>query len=418
MEPYQMLARLYNLMASDGMKGRAARAASFSILSFSSSQLIRLLSNLILTRILFPEVFGLMALIQVVIIGLQNFSDMGIHTAIIQSQRGETQRFLDTAWTMQIIRGVLLWVLSCIIAAPVADFYGQSELSIMIPVLGITTIISGFRSTNHSLASRNITIGRITIIEFLSSILGTIVLIILALWLQSVWALIIGSILGSLLNTVLSHIVLEGKRNKFAWDADIAWEIFHFGKYIVISTIAGYLILQGDKLILGKYISLEELAVFTIAFLFGSLPHTLGKLLNSRVIMPLYKQRPPAESQQNFQKIREIRSIFIVALFALSAVFSIYGEWIIEALYTEDYFAAGPILVLLCLASLPSLVIEGYRGILLANGNSYHFTFLTLVTAGVKISLLLFLVPTYGVVGAIVALALTEVVLYPAVVSL
>jgi O-antigen/teichoic acid export membrane protein len=408
-----MLARLYNLVSSDGMKGRAARAASFSILSFGSSQLIRLLSNLILTRILFPEVFGLMALVQVVIIGLESFSDTGIHPSIIQSQRGDTQRFLDTAWTLQIARGVILWILACIIASPVATFYEQSELTIMIQVLGVTTIITGFRSTNYSLASRNITIGRLTIVELAGSVIGTTILIILAFWLESVWALVIGAVIGSLLHTILSHVILEGKRNRFVWDTDIAWEIFHFGKYIAISTIAGYLVFHGDRLILGKFISLEELALFTIAFLFGSLPQTLNQLLNSRVLLPLFKQRPPVESRQNFIKIHKLRSIFIGGLLFVSVVLVGFGEPLVELLYTEIYHAAGPLLVLLCLANLPNMITEGYRGVFLANGNSYHFTVLMFLTAGIKVSLLLLFVPNYGSVGAVAAIALAEIAVYP-----
>ena len=63
-----------------------------------------------LTRLLFPEAFGLMALIQTFMIGLAMFSDLGIGPAIIQSDRGEDPDFLNTAWVMQILRGICLWL--------------------------------------------------------------------------------------------------------------------------------------------------------------------------------------------------------------------------------------------------------------------------------------------------------------------
>lgn len=411
-----MLAKLSQLVASDGMKGRAIRGTSLSVLSFGSTQLIRLLSNLILTRILFPEAFGLMAIVQLVVIGLESFSDMGIHPAIIQSKRGTEQRFLDTAWTMQIARGLFLWILACVIASPIAQFYGQEDLLYMIPVLGMTTIISGFRSTNYSLASRNIILGRITAIEITSGIVGVIILISLSLWLKDAWALVIGSLLGAMLHTGLSHIAIPGKQNRLAWDSTVAWEIFHFGKYIVISTVAGYLFHQGDRIILGKYVELDVLAVYTIAFLLGSLPLTLNQLVSSRVLTPLYKQRPPMERAENYKQIQRARAGLIFGSALPSLIFVFFGNAIIDLLYDERYSEAGDMLVLICLATLPSMIGEGYRGLLIAVGNSFSFTRIAVIIGAIKIIALLILVPPYGVIGAIFALALTELITYPAVV--
>ena len=68
-------------------------------------QVMRLASNLILTRILSPEDFGLMALVTSFLIGLAMFSDMGFGPSIMQSKRGDDPVFLDTIWTLKIIRG-------------------------------------------------------------------------------------------------------------------------------------------------------------------------------------------------------------------------------------------------------------------------------------------------------------------------
>ncbi|HBB84471.1 MAG TPA: polysaccharide biosynthesis protein, partial [Sulfitobacter sp.] len=92
---------------------RALRSTSWIVLSYGGAQAIRLASNLILTRLLFPEAFGLMALIQVVIVGLTLFSDVGIGPSIAQSKRGDDRDFLNTAWTIQAIRGGCLWLAAC-----------------------------------------------------------------------------------------------------------------------------------------------------------------------------------------------------------------------------------------------------------------------------------------------------------------
>jgi O-antigen/teichoic acid export membrane protein len=107
------------------IKKLAIRGAVWTIASYGTSQILRFGSNLILTRLFIPDVFGLMALVYVFISGLHLFSDIGIGTSIIQNKRGDDPVFLNTAWTMQVIRGVGLWICSFLIAWPVAAFYAK-----------------------------------------------------------------------------------------------------------------------------------------------------------------------------------------------------------------------------------------------------------------------------------------------------
>ena len=103
-----------------GLMGRALRGSALTAGSFAITQGLRLASNLVLTRLLFPEAFGLMALVSVVVVGLQMFSDTGVGPAISRSPRGDDSTFLDTAWTINLIRGVLRWGLTCALAGSLA----------------------------------------------------------------------------------------------------------------------------------------------------------------------------------------------------------------------------------------------------------------------------------------------------------
>ena len=81
-----------------------------------SSQLLRLASNLIMTRLLVPEMFGIMAVANILILGLALLSDLGLKQNIIQSKRGEDPVFINTAWTVQILRGVMITVIALAVA--------------------------------------------------------------------------------------------------------------------------------------------------------------------------------------------------------------------------------------------------------------------------------------------------------------
>src|SRR5688572_1219523 len=77
---------------------------------------IRLAGNLLLARIMLPEAFGVMAVVMTVVLALMLLSDIGSGTVVVQSERGSDEAFLNTAWTVQVIRGFGIWVLGIVIA--------------------------------------------------------------------------------------------------------------------------------------------------------------------------------------------------------------------------------------------------------------------------------------------------------------
>ena len=408
-----MKAKLRSVLNGDGLKARAIRGTALSVMGFGSSQLIRLGSNLILTRILFPEAFGLMALVQVVIAGLEMFSDLAIGPSVVRSPRGDDPKFLNTAWTLQVMRGVVLWVVACVVAGPVAKFYEQPDLALIIPVVALSTLIQGCQSTKMYLANRHLTLGRLTVMELISQTSGTVLMIVMALWLHSVWALVMGTLVGVSVRVVLSHSILPGPANKLAWNRAAFWEVFHFGKYIFLGTVAGFFVQQGDRLVLGKFVSLEDLAVYTIALTLASVPLTLSTQLLERILFPLYRSRPPATNDANRRSIGRARMLLTIGTIGMAGVLAMVGVLAVTFLYDPRYHAAGPILVILSLAMIPRLIIMSYDKILLANGNSRDFTIFTTMTAIAKILALLPMVSAFGLVGAALAPVVVDVFAYP-----
>jgi O-antigen/teichoic acid export membrane protein len=191
------------------IKKLAIRGAVWTIASYGTSQILRFGSNLILTRLLIPDVFGLMALVYVFISGLHLFSDIGIGTSIIQNKRGDDPVFLNTAWTMQVIRGVGLWICSLLIAWPVAAFYEKpnQEPSFLwlLPVVGLNTLISGFNSTALFKLNREIALGKLAVFELGGQISSLIVIIVWAWFSPTVWALVAGSLVSAVIQLVWSH---------------------------------------------------------------------------------------------------------------------------------------------------------------------------------------------------------------------
>ncbi|KPP83953.1 MAG: Membrane protein involved in the export of O-antigen and teichoic acid [Rhodobacteraceae bacterium HLUCCA08] len=397
----------------ENLKARAARSSFWTIAGTLSQQFLRLASNLILTRILFPEAFGLMAIVQVFLTGLQMFSDMGIRASIVQNDRSDEPGFLNTAWTLQIIRGVVLWLISCAIAWPIAQFYEQPLLAWMMPVVGLTALISGFYPTRIHTMSRDLKIGLVTRINVATQVVGIVAMVILALILENVWALVIGALIAELAKLWALLHFLPGMRNRLAFDRSSSAELIHFGKWIFISTACTFLVNNADRALLGKFISLDLLGIYSIGFFLANAPLLLARPMVNNVVFPLYKQRSPWKSEENRKKISSMRRKVTAGLFAMSAVLAILGDWLVGVLYDPRYALAGPIVVLMTVALMPRQIVISYGGLLLAAGDSLRFMIFMVSAAVINTTALVIGIRTLGVAGAVIAPGISYILIYP-----
>lgn len=405
-------------LSGDGVFARVARSIGWTASGFGATQALRFASNLILTRLLFPEAFGLMALVTVFMTGLAMFSDVGLGPSIMQNKRGDDRDFLDTAWTIQVIRGVCLWLATLALALPVAHFYGEPILAQLLPVAGLTLVIAGFNPTRIYTANRHLALGRVVAIELVVQLISITFMIVLAWKTQSIWALVVGGIIGAIAHLALAHVVLPGTANRFRWDPSAARELVHFGKWLFLSTALGFLVLQGDKAILGKYLSLEMLGIYNIGYFLASFPMMLGGAIISRILIPLYRERSPRESQDNFRKLRWVRFGLSGSLFAMLAVMAVSGALLVEVLYDPRYAAAGGIVVIIACIQAVQLVGFTYDQAALAAGDARSYFLLFVGRATLQIALFLIGVEMAGLVGALAGQGVALLAIHPMVVWL
>lgn len=340
------------------LKRRVLSAGIWSMAGFGIVQIIRFSSNLILTRFLAPDMFGLMAIATVVMVGLALFSDLGLRPNVIRSERGEDPAFLNTAWVVQIVRGVLLWAAACGISASIAavnhfgipighGVYADARLPIVLVALSFTSVIYGFATTKTFEASRRLALGRITVIEIVSQILAVSLIFV---WLsvdRSIWALVAGNIFASVLSTIMGHVYLPGVTNRWTWDASAFREIFHFGKWLFLSSILGFLATNGDRLMLGGMTNATFLGVYAIAFgIVSSVEQVLFRIVAS-VAFPAISEIArdhPSRIRDTYYRMHVV--IAAIAYFCSGALLA-SGQALIGVLYDARYAEAGWILQVL-----------------------------------------------------------------------
>jgi O-antigen/teichoic acid export membrane protein len=323
------------------MKQVARSAAIWILVGFGAMYVLKFFSSVILTRQLPREAFGLMNLVTAILTGLHMFSDVGISQAVIQSPRGDDPDFLDTAWTMHILRGLGIWLCALLIAWPFAAWYDESSLLWLIPVVGLEEAILSFSSTSLFTLSRRLMRGRLMALEIAKAILYLTVTLIWVFWVQrSVWALVAGLLVSSIFEMGISHFLLPGHRNRFRWDPRAVHEQFHFGKWIFLGTICTFLGFQSDRFIVPAIGSFADLGVYGVAGGLVNIGTGLMSAFAGQLVFPVYSQLQ--------QMGRDIRAAFVrvhtsAAAFAALLVTGLLstGPTGVRAIYPADFEDAG-----------------------------------------------------------------------------
>jgi O-antigen/teichoic acid export membrane protein len=392
---------------------RVLRAGGWTMLGYGTNQLLRLAGNLILTRLLFPDAFGLMAIVQAVIVGVVMFSDVGIEQSIIHNKRGNEPAFVNTAWSVKVIRGVLMWLALWLLAAPLASFYGEPMLARLLPVAGLAAVISGFSSTKIASADRDLEIARTTLIGVGSYAFGLLVMIVWASIDRSIWSLVMGNIVGAAAQAIASHVWLDGIKNRFAWESKSLRSLRTFGQWIFVSSALTFLVGEGSRLLIAHFLDVRMLAFFSLALAMDQVPRQIIQQMTGRVLFPAYSEVVRERPEKLYAIVEKSRLIQIVPYWLVCVFLVYFGQSLMEILYDDRYKDSGWMLQMMALGSLVGGLAISYNGILYAKGRVRTSTVLLAIHLFIQVSAIV--VGSYlgGARGLVLGWALTSWLLYP-----
>lgn len=396
----------------NGLKKLAFRGALWTLINYGGRQVLRLGGNLLLTRLLFPEFFGLMALVNVFIVGLTLFSDVGIGVSIIQNKQGDQPAFLHTAWTVQVLRGFGLWLLCLLMAQPMSEFYDKPQLTWLIPIVGVTTIISGFNSTAIYLSERRLAVKRLTVMELVVQLIQVVVMLGWAAVSPTIWALVVGNFVATIVRLIWSFYLIPGHSDRLAWDRDILRELFALGRWVFVSTAFTFMAEQADRLLLGKLFPLDLFGIYGIALVLSDVPRQVAVAMSGKVIFPTVAKLTDLPRSQLRSKLLQHRKLLLLLLTAGMVLMVTFGDFLILVLYDDRYEAAAWMLPILALGIWPRLLCATIESSLMAIGKVHYsaignFTRLSFTIVGILIGFTWF-----GSLGAVIAVALNDLFYY------
>lgn len=396
---------------SSGRGALVVRGGAWSVGSYTATQVLRTVSTLILARnFLGPEPFGVVGLVGVFLAGLAMFSELGIQTNVIQHPRGDQPEFLNTAFSIQAMRGAAIWMIAALAAYPLATFYQQPELVSLLVIAGLSEGLRGFTSTAAWTLTREVNLRSVALLTITSEALAAGLSILWAVISPSAWALVARTVVSAGIYALGSHFITKTKV-RFAWDRPAAKDILHFGGWISLSTAAYFLGGQGERLILGKLVTPAELGCFSLAVMISSLPSgAMGQLVN-QILLPVISKtiRDGAGEYQDFLRARKI--FFAVGLVA-GVGFLALGKPLVNLLLSPKYEMAGWMLQALGGRVAMDIFAAPASALILAHGQSKYAAAgstirLILMAAGLWISFQFF-----GLHYAVISLLIAQAISY------
>ncbi|AFY55939.1 membrane protein involved in the export of O-antigen and teichoic acid [Rivularia sp. PCC 7116] len=395
------------------LKQRAIRGAIWTTAGFGGKYILRFGNNLVLTRLLQPEFFGLMALVTTFRMGLELFSDIGISQNIVNSKQGDDRDFLNTAWTLQAIRGVIIWLICVVfITFPASYFYNDKRLLMLIPISVLYSVFEGFSSTSIHTLHRRMELGKLSIYELALQVVFFATLIILVYFYPTIWSLAIGNALAGVYKLVSSFWLIPGYVNRFAWNKEAVKEILSFGKWMFAASGLMFAAEQSDRLVLAKLLSFKLLGIYTVAYTLASIPKEVIRQLSHKVIFPTISKQRDLPRKILRGKILKQRRLILLGCGVILAALVTVGDLIIGLLYDQRYIEATWMMPILCCGMWFSLLFYTISPALLAIGKPLY----SAQSNFARFAIIILAVPTanqiFGVIGAIGVIAFSDLPLY------
>lgn len=381
-----------------------------------SGHALRFGSSLVLTRLLMPEHFGVMALATVLMVAVTLLSDIGIQPALINSPRARDPVFLSTLFSLQMLRSAAIFLLCCLLALAVdhaaaagwfaaGSVYTAPELPWLIVGMALSVLISGGHSIKLLTATRDLQIGRVTVLELVCQACGLVVAATAAYFSRSVFALLVAPLVVSVMKLPLSRHVLAGPPDRPGWDRSVVREVLRQARWIILSTLFTMVMMNADRLFLAGVTDPSTLGQYAIAL-------ALYGVFDAVVLQMMFKLVYPAFSEvlrnrpEDLPRVRRKTQLWLdLGLGGVAGGLSAMAVPLVEFLYDSRYAAAGPMLAVLALGMV--FARSGVaQAVFMSAGKFHKLTLVNALSCGLLLLLLPFGYALGGLIGAIVVVTI------------
>ncbi len=343
-----------------------------STFSYGITSAIKLLSSLVLTRLLSPSAYGVFGILLSLIFITELMSDVGTTALLIRHPRGGEARFVHTLWTVRLIRSALNFGILFVAAPLLARLYQTPVLTTALRIFSVQFLLTGLESLAFSLAQRDRKARITNYSELIAGAISTVGTIVMATAFRNYLALVFGSLLNRALLVIASYFFYRNIGVGIAFDRQAIREQFKFARFILPSSLLTIVLSQYDKLLIVKLFSLSVLGVYTIAGNFlgpitGVIVHNARVILYPRCSEYFRCDRATALARYYGENTR----LLLIGVM-LPALLAGLAPALIAILYDARYSGASTILVVMGMGAIIGAFQNASENLLVASGRT-HF---------------------------------------------
>jgi O-antigen/teichoic acid export membrane protein len=385
---------------NDSLSRRAVKSGFWIIFLRIFQQLFSLIRTVFLARILLPSDFGLLGIALLSTSLLETFSRTGFDRALIQKKEN-IQNYLNSAWTIMILRGLLLFIVLFSVAPLVATFFNTPQAKPILRVMSFSFLFQGFTNIGVVYFQKELEFNKQFFYRILGTIADFIVAVSAALVLRTVWALVFGILAGKLVQFTASYL-LHPYRPRVQFDTSKVGELFNFGKWIFGSSVIIFFLTQGNDFFIGKFLGVAMLGFFQMACHIARIPATQITHVLSQVTFPTYSklQDEKARLRETYLKVLKLTAFLafptagLIFVFAPETASIILGEKWSPMIPALQILAVGGLI-----RSLGSTIGPVFQGI----GKPEILTKFMLYQLGLFLALVYPFIHNWGIAGAALA---------------
>jgi len=352
-------------LSGDNLKARCARSSVVLGVGATIAKGSSFASKVILTRLLVPEVMGLMVLILSITALLRVLTEIGIKQSVIQNKSGARPEYLNMAWWFQSLRGIGLYAVGFFVAPLLCQFYfadkpeiitlyGMPELVALVRVAFLAFLFGGIVSPRAHVLEKEFRFGKTVFLNQGSAVLGSVITIVLVFVMRNIWAVIIGFISMSVLRCLFSYILCPF-RPGLSFDRSSFKEISKFARGMLGLPVLTYIAFNIDVLVAGKLISADLIGMYGMALVLARAPWDLfGRIINP-VLLPAFAEKQD-DKEALYKAVLKITKFTALFGFPLVALAIICSRTILSLVYGEQYGVVAIPFSLLCVYVL--LIIQ------------------------------------------------------------
>lgn len=387
-----------------GILARTARGAGWVVAWRMATRAVGLASTLVLARLLLPEDFGLVALATALMGGLELCLAFGVEDQIVRA-RDPGPALYDTAFTLNLLRGLAVGAALTLGAAPAAAFLGDARLETILLALAASAAASGLASIRTVDLRRNMAFEREFALFLAPRLAAAAFTVAAAFVLRNHWALVLGLAVQRA-GLVAASYALCPYRPRLSLGA---WrELAGVSSWAWATSVAVEARDRMDVLVVGRTLGAAPAGIYAVGFEAASLPTTELAEPVCRAAMPGFAAalRSPGGAEETRAAFLRVSALLAaVTLPAGTGIALVAGPFVALA-FGQAWLAAAPLVAVLGVACAAAPFGSVSVALLLAQGRLKALFALTASAAALRAALLLALIPPFGLLGAAVGAGL------------